>query len=283
LLVLTSRRPRPLALAALLTALVWLGVKYAPLAAVFVGAAAWRFRAERRALGVLATVGSLSAAVFAVWHVRTFGGLTPYGSNVVWAGEGTTTIVADHVQFEYRSYRLYGLFLDARFGLVRWLPMTVLALLGIRRATAVAVGLLVTAAAVGAFASITIMGWWFPGRPLVAVLPALVALLAFAVARVPAVALGLAVWSLAIAAAVAVAARTGGIRLAVDPWELGVPLPPAWLFPDFRAFGARQVAVSLAWAALALLLLLLRQCVCARSRTKFVGQRAQTQRVAAEG
>jgi hypothetical protein len=58
----------------------------------------------------------------------------------------------------------------------------------------------------------------------------------------------LAVWGWAIAAALAVAAKTRVVRLAVDPWVLGSPpLAPAWLFPDFRWFGVREVALSLAF------------------------------------
>ena len=41
----------------------------------------------------LALAGGLVAVagIHAVWwHLHTFGGLTPYGTNIVWPGEGTT-------------------------------------------------------------------------------------------------------------------------------------------------------------------------------------------------
>ncbi len=260
LLVVTARRARPVLLAMALTALAWLGVKYGAVALVLAGAWTWRFRSDRRAVGAMAGLGSAAALVYAWWHLWVFGGLTPYGSNVVWAGEGTTEILGDHFRLRDRSYRLYGVFLDARFGLIRWLPVSIVGVLGVGRASALAVVLVSTAAATAAFASITIMGWWFPGRLLVAVFPALVVLVAIAYGRlrdragggVPfrvalVIALGLALWSLAVAAAVAWSAHTGGIRLAVDPWELGFPLPPGWLFPDFRSFGWREVLTSLTW------------------------------------
>lgn len=260
LLVVTARRARPILLAMALTALAWLGVKYVAVALVLAGAWTWRFRSDRRAVGALAGLGSAAALVYAWWHLRVFGGLTPYGSNVVWAGEGTAEILGDHFRLRDRSYRLYGVFLDARFGLVRWLPVSIVGVLGIGRASVLAVVLVSTAAATAAFASITIMGWWFPGRLLVAVFPALVVLVAVGFGRlrdraaggvpqrvVLVIALGLALWSLAVAAAVAWSAHTGGIRLAVDPWELGFPLPPSWLFPDFRSFGWREVLTALTW------------------------------------
>jgi hypothetical protein len=101
----------------------------------------------------------------------------------------------------------------------------------------------------GTFVSITMMGWWFPGRMLIAGFPALVALVALGAARLPRTSVVLGGWSLAIAAALVWSARTGGVRLAVDPFTLGAPLAPAVLFPDFRRFGAREVGLSVGWLA----------------------------------
>jgi hypothetical protein len=234
-------------------ALEWLGVKYLPYALLIVGVWAWRHRADRRRLAVVGAAFAVAGAHFVWWHVHTLGGLTPYSTNVVWAGEGTSAILNDHLSMPDRTYRLYGLFLDARFGLVRWLPLSLVALLGVRRSTwshsaVVGIGVLL-----GTFVSITMMGYWFPGRMLVAALPSLAVLVAVGAARLPAVAGALAGWGWAIAAAVAVAASPAvrEIRLAVDPWVLGFPLAPAALFPDFRSFGARQVLLSLAWGAAA--------------------------------
>lgn len=247
LLLATASRPRPVALAVVLVGLVWLGVKYAPFGAVAAVVWAWRFRGDRRALAVAAGLGAAGAVSNGWWHLHTFGGLTPYATNVVYAGDGTARILERHVRIPDRSYRLYGLFLDARFGLFRWLPAAVLAVWGVGRRSLPALATLAVAVLLGTFVSITMMGWWFPGRMLVAAFPGLVVLVALGTARLPRTAMALGAWSLAIAAALAVSARTGGVRLAVDPFTLGAPLPPAIVFPDFRSFGVREVALSAAW------------------------------------
>ncbi|MGQ0520633.1 MAG: hypothetical protein ACT4PX_05715 [Actinomycetota bacterium] len=239
---------RPLLLAGALIALAWLGVKYVPLGAVIAGAWAWRFRADRRALATAAGVAAVAAAHFAWWHLHTFGGLTPYTTNVVWSGEGTASILASHLELRGRLYRLHGLFTDARFGLLRWLPAAVLVVAASRWRTRLPyLAVLAVCVLMGTFVSITMMGWWFPGRMLVAGFPALVVLVALGAARLPRTAAVLGLWSLAIAAAVVWSARTGGIRLAVDPFTLGVPLAPAGLFPDFRSFPARTLVAAAAW------------------------------------
>lgn len=249
LLVVTGQRGRPWAVAAVLVALAWLGVKYVPVAAVLGAAWAWRFRGERRALVTAALPLAAAAGHYLWWHVHTFGGLTPYGANVVWAGEGTATIVERHLAVSGRLYRLYGLFVDARFGLFRWLPVAVVAAWGVRRRTALHVAVLATAVALGTFVWITIMGWWFPGRPLVVAFPALAVLVAVGAARLPSAAVALAAWSLAIAAVVVWQAKTGGVYTAVDPFTLGLPLPPKALFPDFRQFTLKELLLSSAWIA----------------------------------
>jgi hypothetical protein len=249
LLLATGERARPFLMAVVLVALAWLGVKYVPLGALAAIVYARRHGVDRRALVLLAVVG----AHYAWWHVDTFGGLTPYSTNVVWSGDGDSSILADHVDWSGRSYRLYGLFLDARFGLFRWLPLAVLALWGVRRT--VHVGVMAICVLMGAFVSITMMGWWFPGRMLIAGFAALAVMVALGVARFPRTAVVLSAWSLAVAIALVVAARTGDVRLAVDPFTLGFPLAPAALFPDFRTFGARQIGLSVAWAAALTILL----------------------------
>ncbi len=241
------------ALLASVIALEWLGVKYLPYALIVVGLWAWRHRSDRRLLAVGGGVLAVAAAHYLWWHVHTFGGLTPYATNVVYAGEGTSSILVAHLDIPDRTYRLYGLFLDARFGLLRWLPLALLALLGIRRRTWSHGAVVGTGVALGTFVSITMMGYWFPGRMLIAGLPSLAVLVAVGATRLPVVSGVLAAWSWAIAAAVAVAASPGRrlVRLAVDPWQVGFPLAPAAWFPDFRTFATRQVVLSLAWAAAA--------------------------------
>lgn len=310
LLAATDEKPRPVLLLASVLALPWLGSKYIALAVLIAGAFAWRHRhahARQRLLGALAGVAVLAGAHYVWWHFRTFDGLTPYATNIVYSGEGSAQIVGSHLSQGGRAYRLYGLFLDARFGLFRWSPIALLAVVGLNwrprtrtrtrprtraqsalgagargaqgllgaptpvyrflraqkarraqaaalapapvaRQNALAASVVAIAVLIGTFVSITMMGWWFPGRMLIAAFPGLVVLVAAGAARVPKpVTAALAAWSLAIAAATAWAAHHRVIRLAVDPFDLGAPLAPAWLFPDFRTFGTRQVVLSLAW------------------------------------
>ena len=237
-----------------LSALAWLGVKYAPVGVVLAAAWAWRHRHrdERPTLAMAIALATLSAAVYVWWHFHTFGGLTPYATNIVYSGEGSATILREHVDVTDRVYRLYGLFIDARFGLLRWLPVAALALWGIRRgrpSTAMPTATFATGVLMGTFVSITMMGWWFPGRMLIAGFPGLVVLVALGAARLPRTAMILSAWSLAISAALVWSARTGGVRLAVDPFDLGLPLAPAGLFPDFRTFGTAEIALSAVWIA----------------------------------
>lgn len=244
LLAALAPTPRPFVVAACVIALPWLGSKYALLAAIVAAVFAWR---HPRRIAQLAVPCALAAAHYVWWHLHTFDGLTPYSTNVVYAGNGSIEIVNAHLNQGGRSYRLYGLFLDARFGLFRWLPIAPLALWGVAKRTLVPAAVVLATVLVGTFVSITMMGWWFPGRMLVAGLPALVVLVAGGVARFPRLALALAAWGIAIAAFTAWSAHHHGIRLAVDPWTVGFPLAPHWLFPDFREFGPPEVLVSLAW------------------------------------
>ena len=245
LLLLTSPRSRPIVLSAALVALAWLGVKYVPFAVLLAAVWAWRWRREPKALALAGVVALLAGGHYLWWHQHTFDGLTPYSTNVVYAGEATTRIVEEHLSIEDRGYRLYGLFLDARFGLLRWLPLTAIALWGVTRKTATHVATFAVAILMGTFVSITMMGWWFPGRMLVAALPALAILIATGIPRLAKTSAALALYSLAITVGLIAASP----RIAVNPWTMGIPLAPAILFPDFRSFTGREILVSLAWGA----------------------------------
>ena len=239
---------RPVVLAFALVALAWLGVKYVPLAALITLTWAWRNRADKRAIATTAVIATAAAAHFVWWHLHTFEGLTPYTTNAVWAGEGTVAIVADHLDVTDRLYRLHGVFLDTRFGLFRWSPVAIVAALGATRATTRHVSVLATSVLVATFASITIMGWSFPARHLVVALPSVAVLAAAGLTRVPrAVSAAVAAWSVAIGATTAWGAHHRWIRLAVDPFDLGPPLPPHWLFPDFREMGWPEIGVTTVW------------------------------------
>jgi hypothetical protein len=258
------------AMAATVAGMAWLGVKYVPVAAVVLGVWARSRRHERQALWTAAGLLTGAALHSIWWHLHTFGGLTPYATNIVYSGEGSASIIAEHLTIPGRGYRLYGLFLDARFGLLRWLPAAAIAGIGLvvlgRRRAALPAAVFATGVLMGTFASITMMGWWFPGRMLIAGFPALAVLVGAGAARIPRLAIALSAWSVAISAALAWSAHHRGVRLAVDPFTLGFPLPPQSWFPDFRSFGTEQVLLSLAWGvALAGLTVLLRRLASERS------------------
>ena len=105
LLVVTGRErlspTQVLALVVLLSALPWLGAKYAPLSALVALYVLWR--AEPRGRAVLLAGGTLSALGYAAFHLATYESLTPYNVNLVYAGGSTATIVGEHVEIGDRS------------------------------------------------------------------------------------------------------------------------------------------------------------------------------------
>ena len=267
LLVVTAK-PRLGALdavwvAALLSAMCWLGVKYAPLTVLV--AAYFLLRADRQGRISLLGLGAVSAAVFAWFHIVTFGGLTPYSVNLVYAGQSTTQLFGEHVAFSDRIYRLWGLFVDRRFGIGRWEPIFLLVAPGLvllaRRGSLqrLVLGLIVAQILIAAFVVITMMGWWFPGRTLVTVLPLMVlplTLLTVAIRfRVRAVVAMLAAYGALITAGLAYAAYTSEVVIAVDPFDMGY-LPfrgLAWLFPDYRSWTEVTWVLTVLWLVVAVL------------------------------
>ena len=246
-----------------LSALCWLGVKYAPLALLV--STYFLFRSDVRGRGrlTLLGLGIGSAAVYAWFHLITFDGLTPYGVGVVHAGFSTPELIGSHLEVGDRFYRLWGLFLDRRFGIGRWAPVLILALPGLvlmargRGPCGLVLGLIATQLMIAAFAAITMMGWWFPGRTLMVVLPLFALPLALLVVQLPewsrtaTAALGL--YSVAVTAALARAGHAGEVTIAVDPFDMD--FPPfqwmAWLFPDYTSWTLETWALTVFWLALA--------------------------------
>ena len=241
LLVVTGRErlspSQVLALVLLLSALPWLGAKYAPLSALVALYVLWR--AEPRGRAVLVAGGALSALGYAAFHLATYESLTPYNVNLVYAGGSTATIVGEHVEVGDRVYRLWGLLIDRRFGVARWAPLLLAIVPGLVllvRGDA-RLGLVAAQVLIATFVVITMMGWWFPGRTLVTVFPllpiplVLVASRGGRVWRTALVALG--VYSLAVTAALAQAGRSREVAIAVDPFEMqaGFFRGVAGLFP----------------------------------------------------
>ena len=265
-LLVVTKKERPTLLdavwaAAALSAMCWLGVKYAPLAALV--SAYFLFRADGPGRATLVGLGCASAALFFWFHLETFGSLTPYSVNVVYSGQSTVEVFGRHVDFGDRFYRLWGLFGDRRFGVGRWAPLLLVAIPGLvllgRRGSShrLVLGLIAAQVLIATFVAITMMGWWFPGRTLMTVLPLFTLPLAHAAAAaatwVRAAIAVVAVYGAAITAGLAHAGHSGDVRIAVDPFDMS--FPPfqvlSGLFPDYRAWTLETWGLTAFWLTLA--------------------------------
>ncbi|MGE0228460.1 MAG: hypothetical protein AB7I38_06575 [Dehalococcoidia bacterium] len=262
--LLLARRPRlgawhGIAMAGVLTALAWFGMKYVPLGCLVGVYFLWR--AEGRGRATLLGASVLSGAAYVWLHLAIYGALTAYNGNTVFEGAATTEVVRAHLGFGTRVYRLWGLFIDERFGVGRWAPVLLPVLpalpLLLRRGSlgALALGLIATQMAIATFVAITMMGWWFPGRTLMAVFPLFAFVLAELALRLPRagriVLGGLGIVSLVFVAGLTQAARGGEVTLAVDPFEMSSTAfrATAALFPDYRTWTDGTVARTAAWLA----------------------------------
>jgi hypothetical protein len=264
-------RRATLAVGAAVVALPWLGVKYAPVAGAIAPVACWWLARAGQGRRVLALVGALAAAgvAFLVLHRWWYGGWTPYAAGDHFVG-GELTVVGTEPDYLGRSRRLVGLLVDRGFGLAAWQPAWLLAVpavaaLARRRPAgwAALAGPLAAGWLVATFVALTMQGWWFGGRQVVAVLSLAVLAVAWWTGRDPRRP-GL----LAVAGGVGVLAHlwlvvdgaAGRITWAVDPTATTNPLYRAWrlILPDYLAMswwtwvlhGAWLVALA-AWAAVA--------------------------------
>ncbi len=244
-------------LAVLLSAMMWLGVKYTPLgaivAAVLLVRAGWNARFKFLALS------TVSAIYFTWFHLVTFDGLTPYAVNIIYAGGTSVEIVQQHVEFTQRFYRTWGLFIDERFGLARWGFIVFPAIAGLLLLPwrgwrfRVVLALILTQLVIATFVAITMMGWWFPGRTLATVLPLLtvplVMLLAQASAPVRWLVGLLGVQTAAITFVLAQAGHAREIRLAVNPFEMSSPLfsGVSRLFPNYTSWDTQTTVATIVW------------------------------------
>ena len=264
-LLLVTRLPRPglvdgLWLAAVLTVMCWLGIKYAPLALIV--SAYFLLRANRAGRIALLSAGAISAAVFAGFHLHLFGGLTPYGNNAVYAQWNTAEILAGHIEIGERYYRLWGLFIDRQFGIGRWAPLLLVVVPGLallaagKGAFRLVLALVLAQLLMASFVAITMMGWWFAGRTMVTVLPLFVIPIALVVARshlwgrVGVALLGC--YSLAITVGLTSAAHAGAVTIAVDPFDM--TFPPfqglAGLFPLYTSWTTETWWLTFFWLTL---------------------------------
>jgi hypothetical protein len=176
----------------LITALPWLGVKYAPVAAalaaiVLVG----RLRAGRRreAFGMVLALAA-SGVAFLGLHRLLYGGWTVYASGDHFTQTGELSVVGVDPDYLGRSRRVVGLLVDDPFGLVLWAPVFLLAVVALgaflRRRPAGWLEVLAPLAAgwvTATWVALTMHGWWWPGRQVVVVVPCLVLITAWAAGR----------------------------------------------------------------------------------------------------
>jgi hypothetical protein len=227
-------------------ALPWLAVKYVPVAAVLALALLVRLRTDRRMARGVPAVLTVAAVTYLLAQHAIYGGWTPYAAGDHFTG-GEFTVVGVDPDYLSRAQRLLGLLVDRTFGLIAWQPafLFVFVALGwaLRRRPpgwALLVGVALTGWLVATFVALTMHGWWFPGRQVVVVLPAVVLLLAVWAADSTRrlVALG-AVGTVGVLSWLVLAweATTGRVTLVVDfadtvnPW-LRLVRP---LLPDYAA------------------------------------------------
>jgi hypothetical protein len=247
------------------TALPWLGVKFAPVAAVLVVVCLARLIAARRTRAIAATVGSLLVAGvgYLALHQVIWGGWTVYAAGDHFVESGEFSVVGVAPDYIGRSLRLVSLLADRGYGLAAWQPAWLLvvpavaALLVVRpKGWAPVVLPLATGWLVATFVALTMNGFWWPGRQVVVVLPlALLAVLW---------------WLAALPAAVRIVASVAG---AIGVLALGCLLLDGWareitwvahfetvddpvyqalriLLPDYRAGWSHFWPGHLAWTAL---------------------------------
>ena len=209
----------------------------------------------------------LAGVAFLAFHHAVYGGWTAYAAGDHFVG-GEATVMGNHPNYAGRSVRLVGLLTDRTFGLAAWQPAFLLAApalaaLARRRPP----GWFGPVAALGAgwltatFVALTMQGWWWPGRQVVAVVPLLVLAVAWWLGRSApsSPSARRAVGAFAVVAAVGVVATvfvfveatTGRTGVAVDFFRTADPLYRAWshVLPDYLRPGPATWVLHGAWIA----------------------------------
>lgn len=177
--------------AAAVVALPWLSVKYAPVVVALVVVAGWRLWSDRRIREAVVVAGVLavSGVAFLVAHRVIYTGWTAYAAGDHFVG-GEFTVMGTKVNYPGRSLRLIGLLVDRSFGLAAWAPafllvVPALAALVRRRPPGwlALVAVLAAGWANATWIALTMHGWWWPGRQVVVIVPALVLVVAWWVGR----------------------------------------------------------------------------------------------------
>lgn len=251
-----------LAVVLVVSALPWLGVKYAPVAAALVIVVALRLGRAGRVPTVWALVSGLavSGVVFLVAHRVLYGGWTVYATGDHFTSTGELSVVGTDPDYLGRSRRVTGLLVDAHFGLIAWAPVYLLAVAALgaflRRRPRGWLALVLPLGAGWATATwmaLTMHGWWFPGRQVVVALPVLVLVTAWwagrqqwvAAAAAGLGAVGVVLWAWTLADVVRTA-RT----LIVDVASPVGPVASAWraMLPDGLRGGSRDDTLLAVWS-----------------------------------
>jgi hypothetical protein len=257
------RRGGLAALAVAVIALPWLSVKYLPVVAALVfvaGVMLWR-RGDRAALAWLLTGLAVASALYAGLHHVWYGGWTAYASGDHFAAGGELSAAGYDPDYLGRARRLSGLLTDRGFGLAAWQPAFLLALpalAGIVRRRPRGWAALVVPLGAGwltaTFVALTMHGFWWPGRQVVVVVPALVLAIAWWAAQYrPArflVGAGLVIGTVAVGW-LAVDTWTDNLRLVIDFESTTNPLYRLWrlALPDDRLEPAGTDLLRALWAA----------------------------------
>ena len=251
--------------------LPWLSIKYAPVALVLTMALGVNLLRDRRS-GIRSTTAvigcgvlALSGVVYLVVHQRVYGGWTVYAAGDHFV-DGEFQVVGVDPDYLGRTQRLVALLLDRSYGLAAWAPAYLLAVpaLGFvvrsrRPGVGTAVGVVVAGWGVATWLALTMHGWWWPGRQVVVILPVVALFIAQYVERRPKALVAFIVASTLSSFNwlwLAIEASTGRRTLIVDFFETDSPLYLLWspLLPDYRVFAGRDLALTVIWTMVLLLL-----------------------------
>lgn len=241
-------------------ALSWLSVKYAPVGAAIALVLLVRLWREHRRAAVMwsSLTFGVMGAVFVVTHLHWYGGPTPYATGDHFVSTGEFSVIGTNMDLLGRSRRLVGLLTDNTFGLIVWQPLFVLGVPAIASLLASGRrgwGALCVPLAAGwlnaTFVALTMQGWWWPGRQVVVVLPALVIAICWWVDRVGQRRVAFALGSLGVVsyAWLVVEGLQGRITWVVDFFETRNPIYRVMssITPDYLNITGWTWALHAAW------------------------------------
>jgi hypothetical protein len=240
-------------------ALPWLSVKYVPVAAALAAVALVPLLGrDRRRAAALAGVLAAAGLGYLLAHRVVWGGWTVYASGDHFERSGEFGVVGFRPDYAGRTTRLLGLLVDRDFGLAAWQPAWLLAVPALaalvaarpRGWPALAVPL-AAGWATATWVAVTMHGFWWPGRQLVAVLPLAVLAVLVWLARLPRAAwlgaAGLAAVGVVWYATLLVGGYAGDTVWVLAPDRLAVHRPAGLLLPDDRDLSAADRVKYALW------------------------------------